>query len=315
MIHEAHQAVCTLLTPPLVVSYGAGVDSTAMLVGLWARGIRPDLILFADPGEEWPETYAYLFTMQAWLESVGFPSITVVRRVPPKATYRTLGEAYIQNKTLPSPAYGGKSCSVEWKAKPQHRFLKTWAPAIACWAQGRKVQRMIGFDDSASDRGRAGRVQIAIGLDDSAGDHRRATRARSTYAGGGLEAELFDYAYPLQEWGWDRAACVRVIEAVGLPVPRKSSCTFCPSMKKHEIVDLAQTHPDLFARNLAIEAGYLEGKHGPAARAAQGKQTSTVGLGRRFAWADCPSDPAAAAAWAAPKPRGRRGRKAAAVAA
>lgn len=33
---------------PLVVCYGAGRDSTALLVGLWRRGIRPDLILFAE---------------------------------------------------------------------------------------------------------------------------------------------------------------------------------------------------------------------------------------------------------------------------
>lgn len=33
---------------PVTVAYGIGVDSTAMLVGLHQRGIRPDLILFAD---------------------------------------------------------------------------------------------------------------------------------------------------------------------------------------------------------------------------------------------------------------------------
>ena len=42
---------------PLVVAYGLGVDSTAMLVEFAHRGIRPDLILFADTGGEKPETY------------------------------------------------------------------------------------------------------------------------------------------------------------------------------------------------------------------------------------------------------------------
>jgi hypothetical protein len=36
--------------------YGGGVDSTAMLVGLNQRGIRPDLILMADPGSEMTPT-------------------------------------------------------------------------------------------------------------------------------------------------------------------------------------------------------------------------------------------------------------------
>ncbi|QDU97641.1 hypothetical protein Pla8534_54920 [Lignipirellula cremea] len=43
--------------PPLVVAYGLGVDSTAMLIGLQRRGVRPDLILFANTGGEKPETY------------------------------------------------------------------------------------------------------------------------------------------------------------------------------------------------------------------------------------------------------------------
>jgi hypothetical protein len=37
---------------PLSVSYGLGVDSTAVLVGLVQTGIRPDLIMFADVGAE-----------------------------------------------------------------------------------------------------------------------------------------------------------------------------------------------------------------------------------------------------------------------
>ena len=44
----------------LVVAYGLGMDSTAMLIEFPPRGIRPDLILFADTGCEKPETYLYL---------------------------------------------------------------------------------------------------------------------------------------------------------------------------------------------------------------------------------------------------------------
>jgi hypothetical protein len=34
--------------PPIAVANGLGVDSTALLVGLMKRGVRPDLNLFAD---------------------------------------------------------------------------------------------------------------------------------------------------------------------------------------------------------------------------------------------------------------------------
>src|SRR5262245_50226764 len=301
---------------PLVVSYGAGVDSTAMLVGMWARGIRPDLILFADTGSEQPSTYAYLFTMQSWLESVGFPSITVVRRTPPKAPYTTLEGQCEANAQMPSLAYGGKSCSIEWKAKPQHKFLKTWAPALACWARGEKVCRAIGFDDSGADQKRSAhcnRVQFAIGLDDSAADRKRARKARSRYAGGGLEADKFAYSYPLQEWNWNREQCIEVIRAAGLPVPIKSSCYFCPAMKKPEVVALATNQPALFAKAVAIEARWQASKNGPAERIERGKKASTLGLGRRFAWGEMPADPAEWDAWAAPKRPTRKARKATAV--
>src|SRR5215472_5758888 len=65
----------------LVVAYGVGVDSTAMLIGLQQRGIRPAAILFADTGGEKAQTYAFLPVMDAWLRDHDFPTVTVVRNV------------------------------------------------------------------------------------------------------------------------------------------------------------------------------------------------------------------------------------------
>jgi hypothetical protein len=45
--------------PPLVLSYGMGVDSTAVLIGWRRLGRRPDLIMFADVGSEHDSTYRY----------------------------------------------------------------------------------------------------------------------------------------------------------------------------------------------------------------------------------------------------------------
>ena len=65
---------------PIVVAYGAGVDSTAMLVGLRKHNIALSAILFADTGSEKPETVAYLITIEAWLRRNGMPPVTVVKR-------------------------------------------------------------------------------------------------------------------------------------------------------------------------------------------------------------------------------------------
>lgn len=35
---------------PIIVSYGGGTNSTAMLIAMVLKGIKPDLILFADTG-------------------------------------------------------------------------------------------------------------------------------------------------------------------------------------------------------------------------------------------------------------------------
>lgn len=219
-------------THPLVVSYGVGVDSTAMLVGLYNRGIRPDLILHADVGGEKDETVAYLPVINAWLSRVGFPTVTIVRyqarnfkHWPP---YRTLEQNCLTNGTLPSIAFGFGSCSQKWKAAPQDRFLKAWEPATRAWAQGGLVTKAIGYDASGRDC-------------------QRRTYADKATSG----SEKFAYWYPLQEWGWDRDECMRQIAAAGLALPVKSSCFFCTAMQPAEVDQLPH---DKLRRIVLLEA-------------------------------------------------------------
>lgn len=202
---------------PLVVAYGLGVDSTAMLVGLVERGIRPDAILFADVGAEKDTTYAYLPIINAYLERHNFPTVTVVRYAPQNfkhyPPYHTLEQNCLTNGTLPSEAFGFGSCSQKWKAAPQKKWLEAFAPARECWNAGGKVLRAIGFDDSCADQKRRYRAET-------------------------IEDQRFDYWYPLQEWHWDRETCKAKIAAAGLPVPPKSSCFFCPNMSPAEVREL-----------------------------------------------------------------------------
>jgi hypothetical protein len=236
---------------PLVVAYGLGVDSTAMLVEFVTRGVRPDLILFADTGGEKPETYAYLPVIQDYLARVGFPGVVTVRYVPKRAAYHTLEQQCLHTGTLPSLAYGGRSCSIKYKRTPQDKFLRRWPPALECWARGGKVVKAIGFDAGPAD----------------------SRRRRFT------EDALFHYWYPLVDWGYDRGRCVEVIRAADLPVPMKSACWFCPASKKHEIIWLQEHHPELLGRALAIE------------RNAHAKLRTVKGLGRGFSWEAYLADP------------------------
>jgi hypothetical protein len=112
---------------PLVVAYGLGVNSTAMLVEFAHRSIRPDLILFADTGGEKPETYQYLDVIRPFLARVGFPDVIVVRYRPTWAVYDTLEQQCLHTGTLPSLAYGGKSCSWKHKRNGELGIMRSFA--------------------------------------------------------------------------------------------------------------------------------------------------------------------------------------------
>lgn len=94
-----------------------------------------------------------------------------------------------------------------------------------------------------------------------------------------LLAKKYENRYPLiEDWHWSRDDCIRVIEEENLPLPGKSSCFFCPSMKGHEIEALKRQHPDLYQRAIAIEENAMP------------NLTKVKGLGRsyvdenRFEW-------------------------------
>ena len=53
---------------------------------------------------------------------------------------------------MPGISLGPASYSQKWKQAPQHNYLKSWEPAVIAWKAGKKVVKLIGFDDSPRDR-------------------------------------------------------------------------------------------------------------------------------------------------------------------
>jgi hypothetical protein len=239
-------------TDPIIVAYGMGVDSTAMLIGLRNRKVQADLILFADTGSEKPETMAYLPVIQAWLARYGFPSITVFKRHSPRAGDTSLHAECLRKRVLPSLAYGGHSCSLKWKVDPQWRFTQQhfgWDRRRQAWPHGPFVTKLIGYD--AGPR-----------------DSRRRANAVGKWPPG------HHYRYPLAEWGWAREDCAQQILVEGLPLPVKSACWMCPASKRDEVDWLAAAHPELGETAVEMER-----------RAHARGLTTTQGLGRRWSWA------------------------------
>lgn len=205
---------------PIVMAYGMGTNSVAMLIGLLERGEKVDLILSADTGGERESTYKHRDLMSEWCLRNGFPAIEVVRK---GGRQETLEENCLRMSMLPSIAYGFKSCSQKYKRLPQDTYCNNWAPARATWDAGERVVKLIGYD---ADEERRAHIK-----DDA----------------------KYLYRYPLIEWGWGRDECIAAIERAGIPQPGKSACFFCPSSTRDEIEQLKTEHPVLFQRALALE--------------------------------------------------------------
>ena len=179
-----------------MVSYGGGVNSTALLVGLHQHRIPVDLILFADTGAEHPHTYAYLDIMDRWLKDHGMPPITRVYKTTRDGKRLTLEQECLQSGTLPSMAYGFKRCSLKHKIGPQEKFCNHYPPCRKVWAAGK----------------RGGQVHRL---------RRRRRLPQRQGAAGGSGRPQVQQVVSLMEWGWDRAACQRAIDDAGLPQPGK----------------------------------------------------------------------------------------------
>jgi hypothetical protein len=210
----------------VVVSYGGGTDSTALLVEAHNRGIRPDLIVWADTGSEHPRTYAYIDTIDEWLCAVQWPEVTRTRWIRQDGRWVPLHEACEANKDLPSAAYGFAGCSSQWKRQPLDRLIGGHPIVTAALANRRTVERWVGY--SADEDHRVGRLP----LDDG-----------------------FRWKAPLHEWGIGRAEARQIITCAGLPLPGKSSCWLCPHSRPAEVQALRVEHPKLYMRAIAIEAG------------------------------------------------------------
>lgn len=198
---------------PVMVAYGGGVDSTAMIIEMHALGEPIDMVLMALTNSENPLTDRYVEMFADWMKKQGIP-FEFVQYVPknfknwPK--YFGLYENCLTNGTLPSISFGFNSCSCKWKVAPQEAYVKTWELGQRAIRQDMRITKCIGYDS---------------GIQDS---RRYAEREGHT-------DPLYDYRYPLREWNWTRDDCEARIRKAGLPVPPKSACFMCAATKPHEV--------------------------------------------------------------------------------
>jgi hypothetical protein len=259
-------------SPAITVCWGAGVDSTAMLIGMYNRGIRPDLITFADVGAEKQDTYEFIPIFSSWLERRGFPRPVICSYQPQAKTaarYRAaveravaelgldVSEARLEslsriygnllaNETLPSQAFGMKSCSLKWKVTAQEMIRPHHPALLQTWEAGLRVRKLIGFDSTETHRTFA--------------DHKAGVNIGAAPGVPHFD-QRYSVEYPLQAWGWDRERCMAEIADAGLPVPTKSACFCCPAMRPSEIAQLQTEDPVAYKLAMHLEATYRQGPH------------------------------------------------------
>ncbi len=212
-----------------VISYGGGVQSTALLVLAARREINYTTFLFANVGDdsEHPATLAYIRNIAAPYAINAGLELHQLQRTRRDGTTETLMERLNRPgiRSIPIPvrmangAPGRRSCTADFKIKVVGRWLRQHGATV---------------DAPAT-------VGIGISVDEI----HRANRRRSE------PHEQIEY--PLLDLRLRRDECERIIKDAGLPVPPKSSCFFCPFRTVDAWRQQRQAEPELFARAVALE--------------------------------------------------------------
>lgn len=100
-----------------VLSFGAGVNSTAILALFIKGAIELDLVIFADTGGEHPLTYKYIEeTVKPLLERLNLPLVIVQSKLG------SLYDHFFLKRLIPTCHF--RQCTVKFKIRPLKRYLK-----------------------------------------------------------------------------------------------------------------------------------------------------------------------------------------------
>ena len=213
-----------------VVSYGGGVQSTALLVLAGAGLIDFRTFLFANVGDhaEGPATLRYLAEHAAPYAAAHGIELVQLRWVDRWGHTRDLYDDVVANRRsidipvrMGSGGFGHRRCT---------DFYKIRVVARECRRRGATR------DDPAV-------VALGISCDE-------VERAK---VGVPRQQPWTTRVNPLLDLGLDRAGCYEVIAKAGLPAPPKSACWFCPFSSGRRWQQLRLTNPPLFRKAEALD--------------------------------------------------------------
>jgi len=200
-----------------VLSYGGGVQSTAMLL-MVRDGVleRPDIVIFADPGIERPET----------MEMIGSKVIPMLKEIGVEFRIVTshlgrLDDYYREHAAL--PIIGTRHCTAKFKIRPIRKAIREYVGKGA----GKPLAEVwLGITTDESQRESESDVKWCVNR------------------------------FPLLEKGISRQDCIDLLELNGLDVV-KSGCAMCPYQSGAEWLRVKTEHPDLWNRAITLEEAYF----------------------------------------------------------
>ena len=217
------------------LSFGAGVQSTALLAlsALNTPGVpRVDVAIFADTGDEPGWVYEHLARMKEWAAPRGVEVLTVQKGTISEDIYnRHVTGTLTRFAMIPLWTRGDdgraaplrRQCTKDYKIAPIEQ----------------KVRELLGYTRGQHVKKRA-RGLIGISTDEI----QRCKPSRTPWV---------TSCWPLIDLGHNRARCLQTIRELGLPVPKRSACRFCPYKTDREWRELRES-PEEWAKTLAFDA-------------------------------------------------------------
>lgn len=211
------------------ISYGGGIQSTALVLLAIEGVIDFDVALFANVGDdsEHPGTLEWVRdVMQPYAADHGFP-IHELHRIRRDGTEETLWGRLTKegSRSLPIPirmsngAPNRRSCTADFKIRVVGKWLK------------------------ANGASKENPATVAIGI--STDEFHRANKKK---------VEPYEQpVYPLLDLGWDRSRCTEYIRDRLGDIPPKSSCFFCPFHRPDTWAEMRRDEPELFAKSVQLE--------------------------------------------------------------
>lgn len=209
------------------MSYGGGLNSSAMLRLLETRDELPDVVLFSDTGDESETTYEMVKFFQAWCRERSIRFEILRSHLAP-----SLLDFSFSNRSIPSRMR--RECSFKFKVRPIRKWINQEYPKEPTCDCDREARN--------DPKYRPHRFHALIGIARDEGH-----RAKDS------DVWYILNQYPLVEDRITRQGCADLLEAAGLPIPPKSGCFYCPLQPKRKWIQLLRDDPGLFDQAQRME--------------------------------------------------------------